>query len=52
MRFTWSAGLTTTLGVGDYEYEFEAIRRTDVATFPGDGMARFRIVQDIVPAAP
>jgi hypothetical protein len=51
VRFAWPEGLTTTFGVGDYEYEFEVKRGADVATFPGDGMARFRIVRDIVPAA-
>lgn len=50
VKFAWPAGLTTTLGVGEYEYEFELRGGGEVATFPGGASKpRFRIVRDIVP---
>lgn len=50
VRRALSATLVALLGVGEYEYEFEARRGDEVATFPGGAVKpRFRIVRDIVP---
>lgn len=48
VRYQWQPGETAALS-GDYEYELEARRNDEVATFPGEGYATFRVWGDIVP---